>query len=151
MPVGSPAAAQLLQTIADPRLLQALMAMLMGQAGREKIPVGNQLVPTGAFTNLLGVLANQAAAEYNAVAPAYGETPSYLQDYAGEAIGDPAVAEHRAELLLELLQEAPLKPYTGGSRRLVYSEDEQELDERELDDQFYDAMDLAELNEIYGS
>jgi hypothetical protein len=137
-----------------PEMLQALMAMLLGQAGRQNIPVGNTPVPVGAFTNLLGVLANQAAAEYNAIAPRRGESLRYFEDFAGEPKGDPAVAEHRAAALLELLQEAGLeqrRSSISGSRRRAYSEDERELDERELDDQFYDAMDLTELDDIYAS
>jgi hypothetical protein len=141
---GSPAAAQLLQTILRPETLQALMAMLMGQAGRQNIPIGNTQVPTSAFANMLGSLANQAAAEFNAVtAPAYGESPSYWQNFAGEATGDPAVAEHRARALWELLQE------TGpGARRSYGSLRESQAyqeDDRELHEQFYDAMDLAEV------
>lgn len=154
MPVGSPATAQLLQAMFNPKMLQALMAMLMGQAGRRNIPVGNTQAPVGAFTNLLSVLANQAAAEYNAIAPTRGGSPRYFEDFAGEATGDPAVAEHRAAALWELLQETSLeqrRSYAGDSRRRAYREDERELDERELDDQFYDAMDLTELDDIYAS
>lgn len=107
-PGGSPAAGQLLQTLFQPQTLQALVSMLMGQAGRQNIPVGNAQVPAPAFANLLGVLANQAASEANAYAQDFGgeRVPRYLESYAGEAIGDPAIPEHRAYALLELLQEA---------------------------------------------
>jgi hypothetical protein len=93
MPGGSPAAGQLLQTIFRPETLQALISMLMGQAGRTSIPVGNTQVPLGGFANAIGVLANQAAAEYNAASLRYtGETlPRYLENYAGESYGDPSV------------------------------------------------------------
>jgi hypothetical protein len=146
MPGGSPAAAQLLQTMLDPRTMQALMAMLMGQAGRQKIPVGNTQVETSAFTNLLGVLADQASAESNAVVtPAYGESPRYWQNFAGEPMGDPAVPEHRAAELWELLQETDpgeRRSYAGWRESQAYQEDD-----RELDDQFYyEMIELAELD-----
>jgi hypothetical protein len=140
----------------EPRTMQALMAMLMGQAGRQNIPVGNTQVPTGAFANLLGVLANRAAAEFNAVAtPAYGEIPHYWESFAGEAMGDPAVAEHRAEALRQLLRETDpgeRRSYAGWRESQVYQEDDRELDDRELDDQFYyEMIELAELDPGYAS
>jgi hypothetical protein len=152
MPGGSPAAAQLLQTILRPETLQALMAMLMGQAGRQNIPVGNTQVPTSAFTNLLGVLTNQAAAEFNAVTapPAYGESLRYWENFAGEPMGDPAVAEHRAAALWELLQETSpgeRRSYARWRESQAYQEDD-----RELDDQFYyEMIELAELDTGYAS
>jgi len=101
---GSPAAGQLLQTILRPETLQALMSMAMGPLGRPNIPVKGTPVPVGAFSNLLGVLANQAASEYNeSLAPRNSGVPEYMEDYAGEARGDPAVSEHRAQALYELL------------------------------------------------
>ncbi len=144
-PQTAPAAGQLMQTMFRPEMLQALMAMLMGQAGRRNIPVGGTPVPVGAFTNLLGVLANQAAAEYNAVVP-NGGSPRYFHSFTGETMGDPAVAEHRAAALWELLQEADLEQRrfsTNASHQLARE------DERELDDQLYDEMDLAELYSTY--
>jgi len=106
-PGASPAAGQLMQTMFRPETLQALMSMLMGQLGRSNVKVGSTPVPVGAFTNLLGVLANQAQAEYNSANPgARVGIPEYLIDFAGEAIGDLAVAEHRANALLEMLQES---------------------------------------------
>ena len=147
MPGGSPAAGQLLQTMFRPETLQALISMLMGQAGRQSIPVGNMQVPLGGFANLLGVLANQAAAEYDAASMrGYGgeALPRYLENYAGESYGDPAIPEHRAAALLELLAESNLEqdeavPYVPAARYQSY-ESNPELDE------MYDAMDLAELN-----
>lgn len=146
MPGGSPAAGHLLQSIFSPQMLQGLVAMLMGQAGRQSIPVGNQQVPTAAFPNLLGVLANQAAAEASAAAAqdiGSEAVPRYLQNYAGEAIGDPAIPEHRAYALLELLQEAQAEQdeyydNRGDSRESWYTVPE--IDEASLDE-----MELAEL------
>lgn len=150
MPGGSPAAGQLLQAIFRPETLQALIAMLMGQAGRQSIPVGNTQVPVGGFANLLGVLANQAAAEYNAASMhAYaGENlPDYLRNYAAETNGDPAIPEHRAAVLLELLHESDLKhddafPSISPESYRSYESDS-EIDE------MYDAMDLVEMYREY--
>jgi hypothetical protein len=149
-----PAAAQLLQTMFQPEVLQALMAMLMGQAGRRNIPVSGTQVPVGAFTNLLGVLASKAAAEYTAVVP-NGGSPEYLYDYAGQPKGDPAVDEHRAQALWELLREADAKRRRSyGSRRPAYREERQPVEqfyEEELDEEFYDWFELTELDGGYAS
>jgi hypothetical protein len=145
MPSGSPAAAQLLQAIWRPEFQQALMAMLMGQAGRPTIPIGTAQVPPAALANMMGVLANRAAAESNAVASANGESPSYWQDFAGGAIGDPAVAEHRAEALWELLKETDpgeRRSYAGWRESQAYQEDDRELD----DEFYYEMIELAELD-----
>jgi len=107
---GSPAAGQLLQTIARPETLNALMSMLLGSAGKPNVDVGATAVPVGAFTNLLGALANKAASEYNEATAAASEgIASYLTDYAGESIADAAIAEHRAAALYELIRATPLE------------------------------------------
>ena len=81
------------------------MSMMLGQAGKPSVQVGPTPVPVGAFSNLLGVLANRAAAEYNSVVARPSESaPAYLRDYAGEAVGDPAIPAQRADALFELLE-----------------------------------------------
>lgn len=145
-PGGSPAAGELLQTLFRPETLQALISMLMGMAGKQNIPVGKTPVPVGAFTNLLGVLANQAAAEYHAgSANSYASQryPRYFENYAGEAYGDPAIPEHRAAALLELFRESDGEqdeavPALSLGPHLAHESDP-DLDE------MYDAMDVAEL------
>lgn len=145
---GSPAAGQLLQTIVRPETLQALMSMFMGPMGRPNIPVKGTPVPAGAFSNLLGVLANQAASEYNAsLARVNGSVPEYLRDYAGEAKGDPAISEHRAEALYELLRNGEMESEsseTGESAEYESLESEMEAVNQE-----YDALELLEIN--YGA
>jgi hypothetical protein len=141
---AQPAAAQLLQTIFRPEVLQALIAMLMGQAGRQNIPVGpaNTPVPLGAFTNMLGVMANQASAEYNATVGANGETiPRYLRDFTGEVESDIAVPEYRARVLFEMLQEADREEDE------YHREDPSEL--RQLNDWVSEEMELAQLYSNY--
>ena len=147
-PGASPAAAQLLQTLFQPQTLQALVSMLMGQAGRQNIPVGNAQVPPAAFANLLGVLANQAASEANAYAQDFGGegVPRYLQNYAGEAIGDPAIPEHRAYALLELLQEAQVERDESDER--VNPARESWLSTPDWDGE-WDEMELEELYAEY--
>ncbi len=146
------AANQLFQTMFRPETLQALMSMMMGGAGRQNVPVGNTPVPVGAFTNLLGMLANRASAEYNATIGATGESvPRYMENYAGEIESDPAVAENRAERLLEMLQETDLEQnHSYSVKRSVeyeYYEDypEDYEDTPETDEQIYDAIELDEF------
>lgn len=146
---ASPAAAQLLQIIFRPEVLQALIAMLMtgifgGQAGARNIPVGNTSAPPGAFTNMISVLANEASAEYNAAVAANGETvPRYLRGFAREVQDDIAVPEHRARMLRETLQEADLQQDEH------YREDPSEL--RQLDDWVNEELELAQLYSDYGA
>jgi len=134
---GSPAAGQLLQTLLKPQTLQAVSSMALGPLGRQNVSVGGTAVPVSAFSNLLSMLAGRAEAEYNAAMTA-GQTgvPRYMQDYAGEARGDPAVAEHRAEALYQLLEAAQ---ETGESAEAVeaaeaaFSEQEWEAVEAEYE------------------
>jgi uncharacterized protein (DUF697 family) len=107
------AAAQLLQLLSQPQLLQALMQMMLGKAGSPTVPVpaapttsglqnplgllagllpgGAQSsassIPVSAFTNALSALATQASEAYNA-----------------ERAVDPASPESRAQSLVEALQ-----------------------------------------------
>jgi hypothetical protein len=141
MPGVPPAAAQLLQTIFRPEVLQALIAMLMGQAGRQNIPVGpaNTPVSLGAFTNMLEVMANQASAEYNATVGANGETiPEYLLDFSGAVQGDIAVPEYRAQRLAEMLQETEY-------------DREDSSEPQQLENWVYDEMELGQLYSDYGA
>jgi hypothetical protein len=144
-PGAAPTASQLMQTMLRPEMIQALMSMLLGQLGRSNVPVGSTPVPVGAFTNLLGALANQAQAEYTAARPSAREgLPEYLRDYAGEAVGDPAVAEHRARALWEMLQETDVeqaRPQTPDSTRPAAYRRTALVEE----ESFYDQLELAEF------
>lgn len=99
---GAPsgAAAQLMQLLGDPRILQSLGSLALGQAGSRGISAGNTRITPSAVTGLLGMLANQATADAMAL-------ESYSSDYSdyAENLGDPAVAESRAAALLDLLLE----------------------------------------------
>ncbi len=142
-PNGSPAAGQLLQLLARPEIVQALMSMAMGSAGRPSVRVGDTPVPVGGITNLLGVLANQASAEYHAVT--VGEstgTPAYLLDRTGEFVCDPTNAAERAGVVLDLLADS--NPWDD-------SADESASESCAVDrygdyaSAFYDDIELAEL------
>ncbi len=141
---GSPSAAQLLpsvtqllQMLSSPVVFQALMAMLMGGDGRPNLIVGNTPFPPGAVANTIAALANQAAAEYNAVAPGGEAVPRYLLDERGEFLCDPAVPEQRAAVLVERFNEAARQEYWAGD------EDYDDYDvEEDLEDDMYYEMDL---------
>ena len=101
------AGGQLLQAFSRPETLKALTSMAMGPMGRSQVPVGGTQVPVSAFANMLGVLANQAAAEqHRLTAGEASGMPAYLVDATGEAIGDPLDSVSRAEVLFTRLTEA---------------------------------------------
>ena len=143
---GSPAAAKLAQLLYNPKMLQSLMAMTMGQAGAPNISVGSKLVSPSAFTNLLGQLANQATAEYNAmenmIRP-YKES----EDYAGERTDDPTESSIRANRLLEDLNEVDLGETRSYAKRLP-RRTESEVDyvsEVDIENDEHDELVLTEL------
>jgi hypothetical protein len=148
---GSPAAAQLLKAILDPKVTQAVLGMALGPAGRQNVNVGGAPVPLGAFANLLGQLAERAAAEYHqaGIGEATG-IPSYLLDESGEFIGDPADPVQRAEVLLQRLADAAEEEEeqedadTDGED--TDGEDERLAFEQEME-RFYDELELAEAYE----
>jgi hypothetical protein len=149
MPGGSPAASQLAQLLYNPKLLQSLMAMVMGQAGAPNISVGSKSVPPSAFTNLLGQLANQATAEYNAMENVI-RPHRESEDYAGERIDDPTESAIRANRLLEDLQEADLGETGHYAKRLSWRTAPEVDTERESYDEAYDeAYDEMLLTELY--
>jgi hypothetical protein len=142
---GSPAAGQLLQTLFKPQTVQALTSMAMGPLGRSSIPVGGTQVPITAFTNLLSTLAGRAETEYNAsVAANQSNVPTYMRDYAGQPKGDPAVAQHRAEALYELLEASEGAESAEAAEVAEYESTESEMEAIHAE---YDALEMAELYE----
>ncbi len=105
-PAGGPAAAQLLQLIQSPQLLQSLLSLIMGGAGARTVPAGRSetAVPPAAFVTALAELAERASVEA-AELQARESTPAYLLDEEGEPVCDPASREERTNRLLDLLQE----------------------------------------------
>jgi len=105
--IGAPAAGQLLNLLGKPEVMQALQAMLLSPIGRPTVPVAGTPVALAAFTNLLGLLANQAQAQFTAsAAPQTATIPEYLVESNGEYRCDPADPTQRAEVLWELLQQS---------------------------------------------
>jgi hypothetical protein len=103
-PAGATAALQLLALLFRPEVHQALIAMALGDVGRRSIRVNDTPVLLAAFPNLLAVLAQQAALEYDAaVEPAENAIPRYLLDEEGNPACDPVVPEERATRLWNLL------------------------------------------------
>jgi hypothetical protein len=135
---GSPAAGQLLQTLAKPETLQAVASMAMGpQLGKSDVSVGGNSVPTGTFARLLSMLAGKMEAEYNeSLAAARENVPQYMQDFAGQPKGDPMVADHRAAVLYELLESSSTQEEASEGA------EQTEADAMQAE---YDAMELMEL------
>lgn len=145
------AASQLLGVLRRPETLQALMGMALGPAGRRSVPVAGRPVPAAAFTNLLGVLANQAAAEHHAATAAdSGGVPSYLLDAAGEFIVDPTDPAQRAEVLLGRLAAAEILESRESEDRYERHEVswDPEQEEALALEALYDEMELAEAEEL---
>ncbi len=149
---SSPAAGQLLQTVLKPETLQALMSMAMGSLGKPNVEVGGAggtSVPVGAFGNLLKVLSGRMEAEYDAsIASSRNSIPEYMQDFAGDAKADPAVAENRAAALYELLESSESERESSESAEAAeaaeYTSYQSEMEAVQAE---YDAIELMEAYE----
>jgi hypothetical protein len=112
-PVGTPnPAGQLLWAINDPRVQQAIAALIAGPLGRQQVPVGQTSAPPAAFLNLLNVLAAQAAERAEAFAE--GGQDAYLRDAEGDYAWDVVNPEARARALLVQLQQDARARRPGG-------------------------------------
>ena len=147
------AAGQLLRTISRPETLKALGSMALGPAGKRQMNVAGMPVPVASFANLLGVLANQAAAEHHmAGAGELTGTPAYLLDENGEAIGDPFDATSRAEVLLSRLETADAREASESDQDSDESEEAWAVVDSwqeaiEADEEFWTELALAEADE----
>jgi hypothetical protein len=102
-PGSAPTAAvgQLLGVLGSPTVQQALSSMLMGSAGARSVPgAGGAQLPVAAITNLLGMLASRASAEWEEL------VPSPEAEALGEGL-DFAAPEARAEWVMSQL--APIE------------------------------------------
>jgi hypothetical protein len=136
---GGNSAGALLNVLRNPQVLQSLMSLALGSAGRQSVPVGASQtpVPTSAVANLIGQLGSRAFAQAEAAAEPSEALPAYLYKE-GQLVVDPGAPEQRAARLLEMLSETT---YTAPARvpsRPMYTEA----------DEFYDAIDIAELEEL---
>lgn len=92
------ATAQLMALLSRPETMQALMALLMGGAGRTAVPVAGRDVPAVAFANAIA----ETAARVAEVAghPLEQSMSEYLFDSLGQPRGDLVNPSERAALLL---------------------------------------------------
>jgi hypothetical protein len=123
----------LLGLVQRPELIQSLMSMALGSAGRKDIPVGNSSVPVSAFANLLSALGSKAFGQAEAFAEPSESLPDYL--YKGGTLAvDPAVPSQRAAALLERLGEVAIPTVRPRGSMLSGA------------DEYYDELDAAELD-----
>lgn len=145
-PGTSAAAAQLMQIMCRPEMLQALMSMALGQLGRPNVKVNQNRVPVDAFTNLLATLAHQAQMEHQAANPSLGESmPEYLRDYAGEVTIDPSVSEQRAAILYEMLIESDVEP--ANAQWKSTSQSMMDIESEADEESFYAELEFEEIFE----
>jgi hypothetical protein len=116
-----------------PEVQQALMSMALGSAGRKDVSVGGNSVPASAVAGLVGTLGSKAFTKAEAMAEPSEDLPGYLYNNGVLAV-DPAVPSERAARLLEMFGEVAVREpripaFTGA-------------------DEYYDALDMAELDFI---
>ena len=139
-PPGAAAAAPtnpagvLLGLVQRPEVIQSLMSMALGSAGRKDIPVGGTNVPVSAFANLIGMLGAKAFGQSEALAEPSESLPPYLYRE-GKLQADPADPAERAAVLLERLGEVAV-PVSRSVARTSFTEA----------DEYYDELDAAELD-----
>jgi hypothetical protein len=76
-----PVVGQLLTALSSPTVQQALSAMLLGSAGARSVQgAGGDELPVAGITNMLGSLAHQASAEWEAIVPS-PEQVSFVEGY----------------------------------------------------------------------
>ncbi|MGE5527408.1 MAG: hypothetical protein ACM3Q9_01950 [Methanosarcina sp.] len=119
----SGAISQLLAVLGSPTTQQALSSMMLGRAGSPTVgtPTGSQL-PVAAITNLLGMLAGRASAEWEAL------VPSVEAEGAGEAFAS-AAPEARAEWVLSQLAPIEAEPEDAGEASGGEASEEAWIDE----------------------
>src|SRR4051794_7687854 len=115
------AIAQLLGALGSPTVQQALGSMFLGRAGSPTVPTpGGSQLPVAAITNLLGMLASRASAEWEAVVPS--------EDAEGVVEGlDLASPEVRSAWVFEQL--APIEGLGEAAESADESVDEAWIDE----------------------
>jgi hypothetical protein len=147
-PIGGAAAGQLLNLFAQPQMLQALMAMMLGPLGTQSVQVGKTPVPVGAFSNLVGTLANRASTEALGLPSESEDVPEYLTTEGGQLRCDVGDSGARAGVLWELLQEN----YAAELETEPEEEQFDSFDDAVTEDEFYDELELTdfevELSEV---
>jgi len=104
----SKAAAQFLQVMQDPAVLQSLLALVMGAAGTQQVPAGKKSVAPVQVLDLLKTFAQRASEE----APFDPGATTGDHEYAeGDAAFDPANPDERADALFRSFSEAAPKSH----------------------------------------
>jgi hypothetical protein len=109
LPTGQSAAATFFGLLNNPAVKQALLSQVFGGSGAPQVTTAaGTNVPRGAVNNLLMQLLANASEGLPEQESAADE--SYLQDYAGEYLADPASVDQRAAVVLSHLQSESALP-----------------------------------------
>jgi hypothetical protein len=132
--IANPAALELLLTVLRPEVVDALIALALGNHGARAVPIAGTPVPVGAVTSLIQSLAEQASATHHASNPRMG-MPRYLTEAMrrGHDIGSASV---RAEAVLTLVHDA-------------WDDDVDEAYDEEFADDIDEAAEAEDLADIY--
>jgi hypothetical protein len=138
---GGSAAGTLLQSFLNPSTIKAVGSMALGALGKDSQSIAGRDVPMQGILNMLKTFIGNAEAEYNAIqAASEAALPEYLRDYAGQAAGDTANEQFRAQRLQELLESESEAAEAGEASEA--SESEAALEGWEAE---FEAMELAEM------
>jgi hypothetical protein len=151
---GASPAGQMASLLQRPETQQALAAQRLGPLGRTSIPVGagQMPVPTAAFTQLLGHLAQQVpAAPQGGEAMGDAESLYFMQSADGEFLGDPVDPTARSARLWDMLNDSQADRLIEMVDYEIISEAEADAEfenEAEGDNDWLDALDLADAGVI---
>lgn len=152
---GGSGAGQLMSALQRPETQQALAALRLGPMGRPSIPMGPQQlpVPTGAFAQLVGHLAQQAAGAVPArQGEDEGEAIAFMADDEGGFFGDPASAGDRAARLWDMMNEAQAERLIETIEYEAWSGDadgdDSEGEYYDAEGEYFDALELADAEAI---
>jgi hypothetical protein len=151
---GAGPAGQIASLLQRPETQQALAAQRLGPLGRTSIPVGagQMPVPTAAFTQLLGHLAQQVpAARQEGEGMSDAESLLFMQSGDGEFFGDPVDPTARSARLWDMLNDSQADRLIEFVDYEVISDGEANTDfesEADIDSDWFDALDLADAGII---
>ena len=126
----APAAAQLMALLSRPETMHAMLALVLGNLGRNTVVVGQRPIPAAEFANAVAEFAAEAVTQVEPSAET--PLPEHLVDERGLARGDIVNPAERAALLAtdlfavaaeEAESETPSWYWRGGSSQAVSEED----------------------------
>ena len=151
---GAGASGQIASLLQRPETQQALAAQRLGPLGRASIPVGSSQtpVPTAAFTQLLGHLAQQIpAGRSDGEAMGDAESLLFMQSADGEFFGDPVDPAARSARLWDMLNDSQADRLVELVDYEIISDSDAEAEfenEADGDSDWLDALDLADAGVI---